>query len=60
MYYLFYYIYYRLYETLRLLRLLRLSSSLFPLSLALSLRFTFAKSLANWKNVAMVIPPFCL
>ena len=57
MHYLFYYIYYRLYETLRLLRL---SSSLFPLSLALSLRFTFAKSLANWKNVAMVIPPFCL
>ena len=42
------------------MRLLRLSSSLFPLSLALSLRFTFAKSLANWKNVAMVIPLFCL
>ncbi len=57
MYYLFYYIFYRLYETLRLLRLLRLSSSLFPLSLAISLRSTFARSLAIWKKVAIVIPP---
>ena len=45
------------FETLRLLRLLRLSSSLFPLSLAISLRSTLARSLAIWKKVAIVIPP---
>ena len=32
-------------------------SSLFPLSLAISLRSTFARSLAIWKKVAIVIPP---
>ena len=32
-------------------------SSLFPLSLAISLRSTLAKSLAIWKKVAIVIPP---
>ena len=43
--------------TLVLLVLLVLSSSLFPLSLAISLRSTFARSLAIWKKVAIVIPP---
>ena len=31
--------------------------SLFPLSLAISLRSTLARSLAIWKKVAIVIPP---
>ena len=38
-------------------RHLRLFSSFFPLSLAISLRSTFARSLAIWKKVAIVIPP---